>query len=146
MDLKTATVKSYGFTLRVDGKFAFIWITADDAHLLKKKWAISNGYVVRAGWDRANKQKGTVYLHREIMGAKKGERVYFKDGNKFNCQRENLVLISPKNTSTLPGISWDKLHQKWKVYKMVGRKRRTIGWFADITEAARKLVEPTSEL
>jgi hypothetical protein len=109
------------------------------------KWHISNGYVVKAGWDSENKKKGLIYLHREIVGAKKGERVYFKDGDKFNCRRDNLVKISPKNTSKIPGISWDKLHQKLKVYKMVGKKRRTVGWFENIGEAAKKLVEKTNE-
>ena len=58
----------------------------------------------RHGWQRhdkgsiryagASKGKGSVLLHREIMGVGPELYVLFRNGNKFDCRRENLEVIT----------------------------------------------------
>src|SRR5688572_29101898 len=102
------------------GTSRWVRVSMDNLRLLHDghgnwfKWHISNGYVARAVWDSENKAKSIVYLHRLIAGAEGKDRVYFKNGDKLDCRAENLTKVSPKTSSEIPGISWDKLQNKWK--------------------------------
>ena len=62
--------------------------TEDIDIINKHKWYIEHGRVV----SRQRNPKKCYYLNREIVGAKEGQSVAFKDGNRFNMKKENLEL------------------------------------------------------
>jgi hypothetical protein len=67
-----------------------IVLVDSDLHseISEHNWTMhSEGYAIRGGEDRK-----TVYLHRLVAKAKNGDVVTFKDGNKYNIQRSNLII------------------------------------------------------
>jgi hypothetical protein len=67
---------------------------SDYAALNQWKWTYlpntRSGYAVR--WETRDGKRHTVYMHRQIMGAAKGQLVDHEDGNGLNNQRYNLRL------------------------------------------------------
>lgn len=51
-----------------------------------------SGYAVR--WETKGGERRTIYMHRQITGAEKGQLVDHEDGNGLNNQRENLRLCN----------------------------------------------------
>lgn len=60
---------------------------------IEYRWLEVSGYVVR--WSK--KDSGTVALHREILGLPRrgSPRVRFRNGDKRDCRRANLLLLGP---------------------------------------------------
>jgi hypothetical protein len=59
------------------------------------KWHTdSAGYVVRDGEKIG--QEGIVFLHRLVVGAQPGHRVRFKNQNRLDCRRQNLILVTQR--------------------------------------------------
>lgn len=82
-------------------------ITVDDdtyewAH--QHKWYAAGRYFVRHSRETGN----NVLLHREVLGAKTGQRVTALDGNYANCRRSNLRLASRRTVA--PGKVEITLH------------------------------------
>jgi len=78
------------------GKYAYV--DDDDAHEIRRhKWqAFTDGhnwYACRGGTGAGGKKR-TLYMHRVILEARKGERVDHADGNGLNNQRANLRLCT----------------------------------------------------
>jgi hypothetical protein len=53
-------------------------------------------------------------LHRELVGAKKGEWVYFLDGNPFDLRRSNLLLSSEAPSTLTCPFSPDELRSMYE--------------------------------
>jgi len=69
-----------------------IIIDDQDRDLLKFKWYVSLGYAHRKTY--AGKVATTISMHREIMGAKKGQQVDHINRNPLDNRRSNLRLCS----------------------------------------------------
>jgi len=99
--------------------------------------------------------KRTVYMHREIVGAKTGEEVDHANGNgldKRRCylrrctHRENgrhRRLPSQRKTSRFHGVCWNKSRCRWRVVICAGEpdasgraRQLYVGTFRDEIEAA----------
>ena len=98
----------------------------------------------------------TLFLHREILGAKPGQLVDHRDGNPLNCQRSNLRFCDHRQNSAnvtssknqkggrFKGVNWHPKAKKWQASIAAGevrangkRKLVYLGLFTDPVEAAR---------
>jgi hypothetical protein len=88
-----------------------------------------------------------IYMHRLILGAKKGEEVDHIDWNGLNNRRFNLRLCSPKQnaahthfghgkSSQYKCVRWNPRWEKWQAYKFCDGKWQTLGFFTDEVDAA----------
>ena len=91
----------------------------------------------------------TISLQRFIMQLNTGDGnvISFRDGDKLNCQKENLIVADRKivarkargqrNTSSkYKGVTWDKSLFKWRAAIKVDGKRKHLGCFIEEDEAA----------
>lgn len=75
----------------------------DDADLARVEaagpWVVmrkpGGPYPIRNLYKRAKGE--TAYLARFIVGAKPGDFVKYRDRNRLNCTRDNLLVLSPKS-------------------------------------------------
>lgn len=119
----------------------------DDFNFLSQhRWHyMTVGYAARrdgrVGWK-------VVYLHRLIIGAKKGEEVDHINGNTLDCRKGNLRIVNRShnmantclrstNTSGYKGVSFDKRRNKWYAEITVNYKKIHLGRYVDIIEAAK---------
>src|SRR3990167_9216446 len=89
-----------------------------------RQTADRRGQGYAAAWD--TKLKRTVYMHRLLMGASKGQEVDHKNGDTLDNRRCNLRCATraqnaanmdkySSNTSGYKCVFWDKTNKKWKV-------------------------------
>jgi hypothetical protein len=88
-----------------------------------------------------NTRKATLYMHRLIMGAQKGEQVDHIHHLTLDNRKSELRLCTPSqnqcnrrlnanNTSGYKGVSWSNQRQKWVAEIWVGGKKKNIGRYA----------------
>lgn len=108
--------------LEID-KEDFVWISKLKIYLFKTKYKSFErhyAYFVR----RKNKTKGSIFIHREIMGLINGDGkiVDHIDGNGLNCKKLNLRICShaenmrnakPFGKSKFKGVSEHKVKSKY---------------------------------
>jgi HNH endonuclease len=86
-------------------------------------------------------------LHREILDAPPGVQIDHRNGNGLDNRRENLRLAtntqnsynarrSRRNTSGIKGVSWNKHNQRWEAYIRANGKRRHLGYYQQLEDAA----------
>jgi hypothetical protein len=138
------------------GKVA--WVDPEDfRRVIKIKWHASKyrGEKMYAKTHATvDGKKTTMFLHRFIMGASKGQLVDHKDGDGFNNSRSNLRLAtntqnlqnSRVKTGRFKGVSWNKNAKKWMARIMAGRTDRYLGYFVDENDAARAYDAAAREL
>jgi hypothetical protein len=112
------------------------------------KWsAHGEGYAMR-GEHIGNRKYKYFTMHREIVGAKKGDIVDHINGNKLDNRKENLRIANRsqnatnskhrKNESGYRGVCKDKRRGLWKSEIRVGDgKRKFLGYYEDKIEAAK---------
>lgn len=121
--------------------------------LAQHKWHALNidlaWYAVRNAPVVAGQSGGTIYMHREIMGAVPGQMIDHWDGNGLNNQRDNLrhctnqQNISNKRrrvggqSSRYKGVWWNKQCLKWEASIKVNYERIYLGLFSNEADAAR---------
>lgn len=110
----------------------------DRALLSRFSWHITkNGYV-------ANNQRQL--LHRLVMGAKPGEFVDHRFGNRLDNRRSQLRLCTKSengcnrgkqanNTTGHKNIYWDRFNNKWIVRVVRNRKLMFFARFREFREA-----------
>jgi len=87
-------------------------------------------------------------MHREIMNAPDGMEVDHIDGNGLNNQKSNLRLcthsqnqanrkMQKNNRSGFRGVSWRKRERRWAAVVSIDGKRRYLGYFISIYDAAK---------
>jgi len=127
----------------------------EDAHVLGTwRWQLGNGYV-----SRQCKKRGRVYLHREILGLRKGDGriVDHIDRNPLDNRQCNLRLVTHAENiqnrhdgswalSGVRGVSWEKRRQKWRVHVTHNGRYVYGGQFADLDEAANRARELRGQL
>lgn len=114
------------------------------------KWCASwsksaNGfYAVRAKPRKPGEKRGTLQLHREIMGNPSGFTVDHIDHDTLNCRRDNLRVCthaenqrnrrgpSKNSKSRIRGVSWDRSRSMWRACLRINGKQVQIGRFSDI--------------
>ena len=128
-------------------------VSQDDLHLLntRKKWNVikakKTAYVARTGSPK-NGESRTVFLHRLVMNAAKGEFVDHKDGDGLNNLRSNLRIatttqnnynkgIHKKNQSGFKGVYPYKGGKRWRVCIFKDGKQIQGGYHDDKIEAAK---------
>ncbi len=122
---------------------------ADYGWLSQHKWTItiSHGsfYAVRK-LPRAE-GRGTVYMHRAILGVPPGKEGHHIDRDGLNNQRGNLRIFSrsanqqakrlPQGSSQYQGVSWDGEAKKWRARISVNGHAKFLGRFSSEHDAAR---------
>lgn len=127
------------------GKYALV--DDDDYKLLiNRKWYCNdNGYAARE--QRKNGNRYQQYMHREIIGAEKGQEVDHINRNRLDNRKENLrfctrpenVMNSKKridNNSGYRGVFWRTRERKWVSRITINKKRIYTGSFDNKIEAA----------
>lgn len=90
----------------------------------------------------------TVYMHRLIMNAKKGDEIDHINRNKLDNRKSNLRFcnhslnqanrpIHSKNTTGFLGVTWHKKARKYQTRIRISGRKTHLGLFEDIKEAAR---------
>jgi hypothetical protein len=134
-----------------DGSFALV-DTEDYARLCKYRWKkCGNGtgkaYVLRSTGGKK------IRLHREIMGASKGQIVDHINGDPLDNRKANLRFADAYDnarnrakckrfkgrptSSRYKGVYWDKSHGKYRAEITCWGKRHRLGRFPDPKDAAR---------
>lgn len=90
---------------------------------------------------RANGTRGSVYLHRFILGLPKhSPYVDHVNGDPLDNRRCNLRAANPgensrntrtpkTNTSGVKGVSWNSRRGEWEAYVGLNGKKKNLGWF-----------------
>ena len=92
-------------------------------------------------------KKGTVSMHRFILGEPEGRQVDHGDGNGLNNRRDNLRVCSnaqnaqnagskANNTSGFKGVSWDRRRRRWQAHIRAYGKKIHLGGFDSPAAAA----------
>lgn len=102
----------------------------------------------------SHKTRQEMFLHRFLMGCKKGDGLVVDhiNGNTLDCTRENLRIVSvaqntqnsrikSANTSGYKNVSYNTKHGKWKVDVASNGVSHFGGYFSDINKAAEKAAE-----
>lgn len=129
-----------------EGKFALV--DAEDFEELNKyTWLASErGYALR----RTNQgdKPMTMLMHRQVIGAEKGQVVDHINRDKLDNRRSNLRIVTQAqntmnrsgdktNISGFKGVYWQKNRQNWQARISKDYVRVHIGTFDDPEEAAR---------
>jgi len=102
--------------------------------------------------------KRRVLMHREILGASRGELVDHRDRDGLNNGRKNLrhcdrfqnaynrVKVRLTKTSRFQGVSWYAPTKRWKAQIQAAGKKRGLGYFRSEEAAARAYDTAAREL
>lgn len=146
-------VTAYKLPLRDrDGNVkAYAYISPQDGWAKQHRWHWKVGYAARSVWD--GERNSLVYLHRQIMGSKPGDRMDVDHINrdKLDNRRSNLRVLSHrenqhnypslKGTSKYRGVSWRKDTLKWSAKVQVDGRTVHLGSYLDEEEAAQAALE-----
>jgi hypothetical protein len=162
-EMKQTIVSTYANELLLVGIFHFIemakeiqltqgivTIVDDDdyQYLNQFKWYLlkshSNYYAIRT----KRPENKLIQLHRIVIKAKQGEIVDHINGNKLDNRKCNLRIctksqncqnrkISKLNKSGFNGVSWNVNNRKWVAQIAFNNKKMHLGFFNDLTEAAK---------
>jgi hypothetical protein len=120
----------------------------DFERLSQWKWSANgNGYAVR-GEHLGNRKYRKIYLHREILGAERGEKVDHVNGNQLDNRKENLRIatqaqnamnigIRKNNKSGMKGVRYEERRSKWRAEIKVNYKNKFLGYFDNKIDAAK---------
>lgn len=119
-------------------------------------WYTSNGYVVRRDYDSTGKLI-TVFIHRAITGAEKGQIVDHINGSKLDNRKENLRICThaenmrnrrnkKHGSSKFKGVSWQENMNLWEASITYENKHMSLGYFQDEIIAANMYNHIASKL
>lgn len=97
----------------------------------------------------ANFKASSIKAYQLVLGRPEGKHIKFKDGNKLNVTKENLLLKdsnkvkSPKKRKYLKGVYHYPKNQmrKWKAIISVDGKKVALGYFSTEQEAHNAYLE-----
>lgn len=138
---------------KVKGKYrvrGYVTVDSEDyAYLNQFSW-----YKHHCGYALAQIEGEKVFMHRLIMGAKKGEVIDHINRNTYDNRRENLRFANKRvnsinrntqknNTTGYKGIHFLKKNKKFETYIWNFGKKIGLGYFSTFEEAlkARKKAE-----
>jgi hypothetical protein len=116
---------------------------ADAALVDQYKWYCSTYYAFK----HPTKSCHHSYMHRLIMGAKKGQIVDHINGDKLDNRRSNLRFCTPaqnnynsskhkRNTSGYKGVFWNGRDGKWLAQAKINQKQTYLGQYETREQAA----------
>jgi len=135
----------------------------DYENLIDLKWATQKNaktsYAIHVFAPNGCK-KTTLYMHRSILGAKKGEEIDHIDGNGLNNQKSNLRFVTRRQnqqnrhcikSSRFVGVTWNKRACRWQAQITVGRRNercrnKNLGCFSTEEEAHQQYVKACEQL
>lgn len=145
--------------LLTKGQFALV-DDEDFEYLNQFKWCAVKGsntyYAIKSGYNKGKNPQ--IKMHRLISKLNDSNILCdHKDNNGLNNQKENLRISNKsqngmnrgpqKNgTSKYKGVSWFAKANKWMAKITLNRKQIYIGYFEDITDAAKAYDEKAKEL
>jgi len=130
---------------------AYALVDTEDAERITRwRWSLSAyGYAVR-NETYAFKQHTISWMHREILGIPRGEKIEVDhinrdrlDNRKKNLRRATRLINGqnrpgePNTTSQHRGVSWDSRNKRWRVQVKVNDKVVYSARFDDEEDAAR---------
>jgi hypothetical protein len=145
------------------GKIALV-DDKDYKYLAQFKWSIlekkNTIYARRHLCSKIDSKRSTVLMHHEIIGKPLiGKMVDHKDGDGLNNQRQNLRFVTQRQnsqnthkfskTSKFPGVSWNKLANRWYSEIAIDGERKYLGTFKNEIDAFliyKKTVEMNGEV
>lgn len=106
---------------------------------------------------RGQSKQVTILMHREIMNAPDGYMVDHKNMDTLYNLKSNLRIcthaqnarnqkISSRNTSGFKGVSWDRLHKKWRAGICYGNEIIFLSYHTCLIKAARAYDTKAKEL
>jgi hypothetical protein len=117
----------------------------DFKKLNRYRWSfVGRGYACRG-----TSKEGTIYMHRMLMKARKGQQVDHINNNKLDNCKANLRIannfqnnvnqgLRKTNTSGYKGVYWHNQLKRWGVLIRVGNgKRLSLGTYNDPKVAAK---------
>ena len=125
------------------GRGAIAFIDADDfPHVGRYTWRVrDDGYVQRT-WMSQYTMRHEL-LHRFVMNAGPGELVDHRNGDRWDCRKENLRVATlsqnAANRASLAGRTWKGIFQHgetWKARIKVDQQSIYLGCFSTPEEAA----------
>lgn len=119
----------------------------DYEYLSQWKWHYAHGYARRNVWNGAKEKPGYIYMHRLINDTPQDMVTDHIDRDGLNNTRANLRSankrlnslnrwVQTNNTSGYKGVSWNKALGKWESSVWEYRKKRVLGYFDDLEDAA----------
>lgn len=134
-------------TIRITDAISAIVDECDLPLFRQHSWYLHKSKQVRDNWYLISTvDRRTVYLHRLITGAKRGEHVDHIDGNGLNNSRSNLRLCTQSqnnancyraNKTGFRGVVKDPTRERYEARIWVNGRRVRVGWFKTKEEAAR---------
>lgn len=129
------------------GKFAIV-DDEDFEWLNQWRWQVdTDGYAVRHVLAREGKKGSKIRMHRAINKTPTGLLTDHINGNRLDNRKENLRNCTTRentwnskshnNTSGYKGVTWDKRGNKWKGHIRINNLSLHLGYFTDVTEAAK---------
>ena len=119
----------------------------DFDELNKHKWYMDKvGYARRASRRDKNYKQKSIFVHRVVMKAEKGEIIDHINHNPLDNRKENLRKVSHienRMNNKSKGYSWNNNDRKWKAQIRIKNKLIYLGYFDTEEEAkeARRLGE-----
>src|SRR5689334_1184115 len=111
------------------GKDKFVLVDDEDFEFVNQwQWFLRHdGYAARTeylGGGRKNLSNRTIFLHRVLMEAKRGEIIDHKNGDKLDDRRSNLRRCSKQQNNTnhkvyktcksgYTGVQWREDRERW---------------------------------
>lgn len=129
----------------------FATIDASDYEQVSQyKWTalkLPHTTYARRTWRTPDRVQHSIYLHRFLMGAEKGQQVDHIDRNGLNCVRSNMRVATPSqnqhnkginknNTSGIKGVSFNKRSGKWIAVIGLDWKQFFLGYYSTKEEAS----------
>lgn len=125
-----------------NGQYAIVNDEMSDLVLGYKNWCCT-----RSGYVYTQVKRKNVYLHRLVIGAKRGEEVDHINRDKLDNRKSNLRLVKhfqnssnkglqKNNKSGYIGVNWLKKQKKWRAEIQVCGKSIHLGLFDDARKAA----------
>jgi len=104
-----------------------------------------------------NGKRTTISMHRVIMNTPSDMQTDHINHNTLDNRKQNLRVCTRaenqhntklrKNTSSkYKGVSWDKIHRKWKAQIQINEKRISIGYFKSEMQTAKAYNKRAKEL
>lgn len=127
------------------GKYALV-DDADYELLSQYKWFFNSGYAAHKSPSINGKYK-TIYMHRFVLKAQKGQECDHANMDTLDNRRANLRLcthqqnswnqgVRANNTSKYKGVYLQKTNGKWRARIMLNGKYKYLGCFRTAKEAA----------
>lgn len=141
--------------IKVSDKIALI--NDDDfTHISKYTWREKHGYAVTDIWNKRQKKKIMVSMHRLITAASNGVLVDHVNRNRLDNQRENLRICdhqknqankAPRGKTKIKGVEFrNDRKASWRARLKYNNENIELGYYDNRYEAAKAYNEKSKEL